>query len=385
VALAVGWAGSRFVLPSPARAISSAEYVAVVAQLYQQDHNVDLARQRLAVVGSPGDLIKQAEQASAAGRLSTPSDSAAVDALAAAFTSDATGADPVSATPTTSADSLSSGVAADQSSTGGSGRSSWLGPVIAFVMAFGLGVVVLLRTAGLSLSFIKLPLPTLQPNSERRSTTRATDSRAWDPSGRRHTSLSIAEVRIRDEDDEGQLDTATDVAADRPVATVTRSRPAAATRVRRAPVFQSSYTIGDDPFDEIHPISDPTSGSLIAACGLSAALKVESVDVGGYFAFTAWVQDYVNGEDLHAAGLIAPGAPDSARGQIEGWVRGGQIDTVLPLERGASAQVGTADLAATVTVVAVAFGHDRSSRDSFVSELTVRFDIELGESLPTAK
>jgi hypothetical protein len=135
------------------------------------------------------------------------------------------------------------------------------------------------------------------------------------------------------------------------------------------------YRVGDDPFEEIHPVADPRTGGLVAACGLTATLHLDSIRSGGYYAFTAWIQDYAGGDELHAAGLVAPGATEIARANIESWVRSGQVDAVLSLERGATTVVGTDEVKATISVVDVSYGNEERISDAYVTALTVRFEI----------
>lgn len=380
VGLGLGWTITRFVARPPAQQISNVEYTAVVAQLFQRDHNLAIAQERLALYGVPNGLVQQAIQAGQSGQLRSPTDLAAIDALAQALNV------PPGSQANSQAAVGTTGEDVPSTSQSNAGQPAWLGPLLAFVMAFALGAIVLMRTAGLSLALNRLSivgrLPFKLPSRE----------------GRRDARALVAE---RDRDDRapkvalaqrGELSDEPSPSARAASAPVT-PRPAnraalvgasrgntAVARARRAPIFQSSYRLGDDPFDEIHPITDPATGSLIAACGLSAALKLDSLHTSRYFAFTAWLQDYVDHEELHAAGLVAPGALERSRAQIEGWVRGGQIDTVRPLERGMSIPIGTNDLVATITVVNVEYGHEAAQPDSYVSQLTVRFEVQHAEA-----
>jgi hypothetical protein len=361
----IGWGVTSLLPTSTAQQISTPEYTALVAQLFVRDQNSGIARERLALYGSPADMAQQAAVAARAGQLSIPADVAAVDALVTALTG-------VPAAPTANGE-----VAPIASAQPTSDRTSWLGPLLAFGVAFALGIVVLLRTAGLSLGFIHLPTFRRSWIADRAKSTprRSGLPGRFDSDAPRHTALSISEATLGEDDEEfddvGSIDSIgvpTSVSADRAAA-----RPA---RKGAGLAYQSIYRLGDDPFDEIHPISDAKTGGLVAACGLSSALKFDSLKVGGYYAFAAWIQDYGNADELHAAGLVAPGAPEAARGQIESWVRGGQIDTVLSLEVGASALIGSPALAATVTVVDVEFGLSGDDEDSYVTRLVLKFEVQ---------
>lgn len=370
IGVVLGWGVTRLLPGAASQQISTAEYTALVAQLYQRDQNVGIARERLALFGSPEDLALQAAQTSQAGKLAVPSDSSTVDALVVALTGTRAATSPANDSATTAAtDPVASGQAR-------SDHTSWLGPVLAFVVAFGLGIVVLLRTARLSPSFLRLP-------SFRRSSTLERPNRTgrrsglpgrFDSDAPRHQALSISEASLRDDDDDDDREDVDRLSVPRAVTPIRSAvRP---NRKASGVLYQSTYRLGDDPFDEIHPIADPVSGGLIAACGLSSALKFDSLKIGGYYAFSAWIQDYGNAEELHAAGLVAPGAPEAARSQIEGWVRSAQLDTVLSLEVGASALIGSTDLAATITVVDVEFGLSGDEEDSYVTELVLKFEVQ---------
>lgn len=120
------------------------------------------------------------------------------------------------------------------------------------------------------------------------------------------------------------------------------------------------------------PINRP--GSSVAACGLSAALKHNGRG-SEYYAFTAWLQNYADEEQLNAAGLVAPGARDLARDDIQNWVRGGQIDALVPIEKGMRAELGNGELSATVTILDAEFGDQPGAPRSYLQKLVVRFDV----------
>jgi hypothetical protein len=368
VAAAIGYGVSRLAPGSPVHRIADTEYVSVVAQLFLHDHDASLARERLAVLGSPQDAVQRAVVDAQAGHLTTPNDRAAIDALSAALNAPATGS--ASRTDATSGTATTSGTESES-------RLSLIGPLVAFFLALGLGFLVLARTAGVNVSGLRLPFqvgatrprPTKPLASPRRGagSLHSTESRGG-------SSVAISEVSLGDEP--------TDVdVVEPPVtrATTVRRARSAQPRTRRPLVFQSHYRLGDDPFEEIHPISDPRTGGLIAACGLTATLHLDSNRAGGYYAFTGWIQDYAGSDDLHAAGFVSPGATEFARASIDSWVRSGQIDAVVSLERGAEATVGNDDLKATLTVVDVAYADNPKATDAYVTSLLVRFEIQLSD------
>jgi hypothetical protein len=389
VAVAISWTAARLIWRAPSQPVSSADYVAVVAQMYQHDHNLTIARERLALFGDPNQLAQTAVQASRQGSLKTPADQTAVQALAQALTNGA-GAAGSTAGPATPASSAAG------TATGDGDQPSWIGPVLAFVLALALGGVVLFRTAGLSLANLQLPSLAFPRGAE--PTTEAEPARPTRPNNSlpprrpyRPVTNDVANPEPLDDDDPFDEDGAEGVrfvtdngrASAAPVErlespTGTRvPRPTArpATRSGEALVFQSTYRRGDDPFDEIHPVLDPTSGSLVAACGLNSTLKYDSGKTARWYAFTAWVQDYARDEQLFATGLVAPGAIDAQQEEIDTWVERGQVDVVLPAERGATTRVGDDDLSATITVVNVEYGREGRGQAADIAQLTVKFEV----------
>lgn len=352
---AIGWVATRPFVGGSSVGATSNDYVAVVAQLYARDHNLTLARERLSRFGTPSALVAAASNPSAAPRV--PDDLAALQSLAQALNADQS--------PTASA------------TVANAGAPSWIGPVVAFIVALLLGTIVLLRTAGLSLPRLALPAGPARsprpidredatslhrsagavaaepPPSRRPLRDRVSRDGPVDPSSAEVAPVSSAGVARRAE----------------PARTATRLRP----RARRL-TFESCYRLGDDPFDEIHPIIDPVSGTLVAACGLNASLKTgDGRDGAGYFAFAAWIQDYVNGETLNAVGLVTRPALQAERERVEAWIERGQIDSVLVGDRGLATELSASDLNAKITVLEASVV-DRAT-GSYFDGLTVRFEV----------
>ena len=371
--IALGWLATRPFVGGASQPVTLSEYTTVVALLYQRDHNANLANERLGLYGTPADL---ARSAASDPKITSASDQAAVTSLSSALSGT------VAATPAASDQSVPS-ASTSQSAAPTSDRSSWVGPVIAFVVALVLGAIVLLRTAGLStasLGISSLGLGGLSGGARRSTRPNRADS----------ARSSLFASNLADD-----LPTSS---SERPASSTRSGRPILETRPLdrrptagravdsrasdsravtargRIPSFSSSYRIGDDPYDEIHPITDPTTGSLIAACGLSTAVKHPGRG-SQYFAFTAWLQNYADDERLNAAGLIAPGAEEFAQDQIQSWVRGGQIDAIVPIEKNMQAEIGSGNLSATVTILDAEFGDEPGAPRSYVRKLVVRFDV----------
>ncbi|MGH2460357.1 MAG: hypothetical protein ACRDIY_16000 [Chloroflexota bacterium] len=383
VGIGLGWVVTRpFAVPSVGP-VTNDEYVSVVAQLFQRDHNQEVARERLALLGSPTVLVQQTVQDVKAGNLKSQSDQAAVTALAqvlapsasseaGASTSATTGSQPNQAAATPAANDQTTSAPAS------SGQSSWLGPIVAFILAFGLGVVVLLRTAGLSLA----SLPILNRLTRPRPPERPARSRpviasvpAETTPFRRGRDLNAARgfERVLDDDRSEVRDEPPPSRSTGRTATLLRPRVAAIGAARRLS-FESLYRLGDEPYDEIHPITDPASGALVAACGLSSALAIESDTASRYYAFTAWVQDYVSGEQLRAVGLVTPSAMDRARAQIDEWVREGQVDDVLAVRGGVKTDLSTDTITTTVAISDLDRAEGGGPNEHF-TRLGVRFEV----------
>lgn len=389
VSIGIGWVVTRPFATTAPQQITTVDYVAVVAQLFQHDHNAAIARERLNLLGSPSALVQQAVQAAADGKVKSSSDRVALDTLAQALKvpvskSELAAAAATPATPASASVSTPSAVVtsttADTAVNSSGGHVSWVGPVAAFILAFVLGAIVLMRTAGLGMPSLSLPrvgLPERKSRFQPGGATRAEAAPYRRPANVRRAT-PVVDPDLEDDDE--------DLVPVEPIRERPAARAAASVRARPAPVrtpprrtaYQSVYRLGDDPYDEIHPIADPITGSLVAACGLTAALKIESSGAPRYYAFTAWVQDYVSGDQLHAVGLVTSWALENQRAEIDDWVKAGQIEEVYPVQPGLSGELRTDDLSTTVTIPDVDYGDYGGAKASYFSQLTVRFDVQPG-------
>ena len=387
VGTGIGWVATRPFAPS-SHQVTTADYVTVVAQLFQRDHNEEVARERLALLGSPSVLVEEALRETRAGKVQDPSDRDALQSLAQAVAPSAVAT--TSASKAASTDQTTTATTAPNSVNGAPSsddRGSWLGPIIAFLSAFALGTLVLLRTAGLS-----VPLPGISRGlsggltkarlPERKTSSRhvAATLRTGPTPIRRARNLDVShsgETAIDDdEDDDSDRETIEAPVVERSVArnaTLVRPRPAVA-RPANVLSFQSCYRLGDDPYDEIHPITDPTTGALVAACGLSASLKLDSSTDARYDGFTAWLQDYVSGQELRSVGLVTRWGYEANSARIDRWVRDGEIEEVIPVHPGSTASLQTGTVTTEITVTEVAHG-DGDASGKFFAGLTVRFDV----------
>lgn len=376
----IGWVVTRPFAGASSSQVSSADYVAVVAQLFQRDHNEEIARERLALLGSPTMLVQRAVQDAQSGKVKDQSDRTAVEALAQALApSAANGVRPsATAVSSTASTAPSASTAANPTPVASSGRTSLLGPIVAFALAFLLGIVVLLRTAGLSLPLARVFRTKIAqdklPGRDVRSRPDVATLRTGSPPLRQPRQASGANSASL-----GRLIDATDDEDPDQEPVPVRSAGRVAPRTTRSASYQSSYRLGDEPFDEIHPITDPATGTLVAACGLSSALKLSSSTAQHYYAFTAWVQDYLSGEQLRAVGFVTRWALHAEGRQIDEWVRQGQVEEVVPVQHGVSTVLKTDTLTTEVTVLDVGHGLGGAA-DDHVTRLTVRFDVHWDEA-----
>jgi hypothetical protein len=392
VGTGIGWAATRPFAATASQRVSDLDYVAVVAQLFQRDHNEEVARERLALLGSPTILIEQSLKDAQSGKLKDQSDRLAVESLAKVLAPSSSAgtnsANPVATAPQSGqlAPTPVSNAATRSSGSTSTGQASLLGPVAAFILAFALGMIVLLRTAGLSLPLVGalsagLAKARLSEGTRGSSRSIATLRTGTPPLRRvRHLDARLGDVALEENvaaDDDESVEERTPARSGRRSATMLQSRPSV--RTARRVSFQSSYRLGDEPYDEIHPITDPATGTLVAACGLSSALKLESTTAPRYYAFTAWVQDYLSGEQLQAVGLVPRWALDAEGMRIDEWVREGQVEEVLPVHRGTATELKTDTLTTEVSIVDAEFGGSSEPDDHF-TRLTVRFDVRWDRS-----
>jgi hypothetical protein len=167
-------------------------------------------------------------------------------------------------------------------------------------------------------------------------------------------------------------------------APVEESASVTASRAKRAPAtstpqvaverpsFESNYTLGDDPYDSIHPIHD-AAGELVGACGLSAT---EAGDrPGRYFGFTAWLQDYSASKELSALGLVTRSGQIARSAGVNEWLRRGTIDDILPVEPGAEDRLETSRLSVLVSIVDSEYAPPSTGTPGYFGRLAVRFEV----------
>jgi hypothetical protein len=151
--------------------------------------------------------------------------------------------------------------------------------------------------------------------------------------------------------------------------------------------FRSSYSFGDEPYDEIHPIADPRTKALVGACGVSAAHRLsQSTDSDGasteYWGFTAWVQDYASEDQpLRAIGLVSHWAYLNCGEEINQWLRSGQIDELREVDTDEQMRLETPNISAVLTVEAFTHG-DGMLKDAYLVDLATQFEVSLRPRTP---
>jgi len=140
--------------------------------------------------------------------------------------------------------------------------------------------------------------------------------------------------------------------------------------------FTSRYRLGDDPFDEVHPILDPSTGLLIGACGLSASLQGRSSEGRGYYAFLVWVHDYQTPQSFKGIGLTTRWRIREKTEDIRAWVQSAMVDEVEAAETGLKTGLRTAHLDVEITLPEVEFLPDEEGLpDGYFRTLAVKFDV----------
>jgi hypothetical protein len=145
---------------------------------------------------------------------------------------------------------------------------------------------------------------------------------------------------------------------------------------RRTYSFRSSYRLGDEPYDEIHPISDEAGRALVGACGVSAARCLTDHGQKRYWGFTAWLHDYASDGQFRAVGLVSRWANDHFADEVDDWRTEGDIDDVRLVEFDEQIQIKTAHLAATLSIEDVDYVQGAPPEATF-NRLAAQFDVEV--------
>jgi hypothetical protein len=137
-------------------------------------------------------------------------------------------------------------------------------------------------------------------------------------------------------------------------------------------VFKASYTVGEETYDQVHPIVDDR-GELIGACGLSAT--EHSDRPGRFYGFTGWLQDYGHPNELSAVGLVTRSGLIARSAAIAEWRRRGTIDDVHAVERGVRLGLRTSRIDALLTMDDFDYIPGAHGSPGYFARLTIRLEV----------
>ncbi len=145
---------------------------------------------------------------------------------------------------------------------------------------------------------------------------------------------------------------------------------------QRSYFFRSSYRLGDEPYDEIHPISDEAGRSLVGACGVSAGRFLTDHGQKRYWGFTAWLHDYASDGQFRAVGLVSRWANDHFADEIDDWRTEGDIDEVRLVDFDETIEIETTHLSAALSIEDVDYVQGVPPEAVF-NRLAAQFDVEV--------
>ncbi len=145
---------------------------------------------------------------------------------------------------------------------------------------------------------------------------------------------------------------------------------------QRSYSFRSSYRLGDEPYDEIHPISDEAGRSLVGACGVSAGRFLNDHGQKRYWGFTAWLHDYASDGQFRAVGLVSRWASDHFADEIDDWRVEGDIDEVRLVDFDETIEIETTHLSAALVIEDVDYVQGVPPEAVF-NRLAAQFDVEV--------
>lgn len=349
---------------APSR-IGQSDYVALVSVLYDRERSLSNARERLKALGSEDDaaLVSSVAADYTPGVEGEPDDGEALRQLSLALNR---GAAPEASPEATAA--------AQASTSRADGQPSGVDWTMVIVVAAMAGILVGLL---LVIRYVLRPVPSTSFEREGAPSGRAT---AWSrsparerPGARRSRplfELPVFGAQKSRKPDEGGRSSQDTLAFSKPPA----PRPADDLSARRS--FISRYRLGDDPFDEVHPILDPNTGLLIGACGLSATLHGRSSEGRGYYAFLVWVHDYLTPQSFKGIGLTTRWRLREKSEDVTAWVESSIVDQIEAAETGLQTVIRTAHLDVEVSLPEVEYLPDAEGLpDGYFRTLVVKFDV----------
>ncbi len=359
VGVVVGSIAIRILLPPVEGSVSSTEYVLLVAEANLRDNDLAAARARLSSLGDPIQVVQDARRAV----INDPTLPLSAQEQLRQLAVKLDGGESSAAGPNQGA-ALQAVPAPAPSATG-----DLIVPIVAILVALVAGTFAAMRLLGISFpsSLRAQSQPqTMTEQEPPRFRTRAAPPQTY------HSRLQpLAKPETARADTNSAFNGFKSVVESQHTAAPAR---AAAASSRSRVGFQSTYELGDDPYDEIHPIVDRETGVLLGACGLSASKWLEPAGSGKFYAFTAWLHDYVSDQELRSVGIVSRWALDQGRNLTEEWLQSGAIDDIVEAKNGGITRLETGSLAGNVTINESHYNNGTPAQSHF-SRLSIRFEI----------
>ena len=377
VGLGAGTVVSRTMAAAAPSRIAQQDYVALVAVLYDREKSLSSAQDRLKILGADDEakLVSSVASSYVPGIEGQPNDAEPLRQLSIALGRTAPAGQ---ASPTVAAVSTPTGRAETQSSSG----VNWpLVIAVALMAVLIIGVLIVVRwmvRPSPVRGFTNVDWsPVGSPSSRRVSEDRVREKeRASQPLPRRSElpfGLSIFGGGHRRA---GPTETGSEGEE-----TVTTRRTRAGGEVSAVEAnrsFASRYRLGDDPFDEVHPILDPSTGLLIGACGLSAALQGKSAEGRGYYAFLVWVHDYLTPQSFKGIGLTTRWRIREKGEGLTSWVQSSMVEDLAAAETGFKTSIRTRHLLVDISLPEVECLPDEEGLpDGYFRSLAIKFEVSM--------
>ena len=360
VGVVIGSIAIRILLPPVEGSVNSTEYVLLVAEANGRDNDLTAARERLSRLGDPMQVVQEARRAAINDPTLPLSAQEQLRQLAVKLDAGESGV-----AGANQGQSAQLAPAPADSPAGG-----LIVPIVAILVALIAGTFAAMRLLGISFpSPVRAP-PQAQTMAEQQEPPRFR-TRAAPPQSYHSRLQPLSKPETARADTNSAFNGFKTVVESQH--TAAPARAAAATSHGRVG-FQSTYELGDDPYDEIHPIVDRETGVLLGACGLSASKWLEPAGSGKFYAFTAWLHDYVADQELRSVGIVSRWALDQGRNLTEEWLQSGGVDDVIEAKNGGVTRLETGSLAGNVTINESHYNNSTPAQSHF-SRLSIRFEI----------
>jgi hypothetical protein len=137
-------------------------------------------------------------------------------------------------------------------------------------------------------------------------------------------------------------------------------------------ILDCYYGMGDDPYDQIHPIYSPPSQVPAGACGVSSAMQIPGDD--GCCAFTIWLHDYRSDDGVISVGVVSKWAETEISKDLQALARRERWQRVIVASDGLTINLESERLRAAVRLLGFDYLAERDfPRYAVFKELHVRF------------